>query len=56
MRFRRLEALADFDNKASQRVLERAGYNRDGLLQSRVTKPDGRQIDMVLFSKVNTQG
>jgi ribosomal-protein-alanine N-acetyltransferase len=53
MRFRRLEALADFDNQASQRVLERAGYNRDGLLQSRVTKPDGRQIDMVLFSKVN---
>lgn len=52
MRFRRLEALADFDNKASQRVLERAGYNCDGLLQSRVTKPDGRQIDMVLFSKV----
>jgi RimJ/RimL family protein N-acetyltransferase len=52
MRFRRLEALADFDNKPSQRVLERAGYNRDGLLQSRVTKPDGRQIDMVLFSKV----
>ena len=55
MRFRRLEALADFDNKASQRVLERAGYNRDGLLQSRVTKPDGRQIDMVLFSKVSSE-
>ena len=52
IRFRRLEALVDFDNLASQRVLERAGYNREGLLQARATKPDGRQIDMALFSKV----
>lgn len=55
MRFRRIEALADFDNLASQRVLERAGYSREGLLQSRSTKPDGRQIDMALYSKVMSE-
>lgn len=56
MHFRRLEALTDFDNLTSQRVLERAGYNREGLLQARATKPDGRQIDMALFSKVKGEG
>lgn len=55
MGFRRLEALVDFDNLASQRVLESAGYHREGLLQSRTTKADGRQIDMALFSKVSTK-
>lgn len=52
MGFRRLEALADFDNVASQRVMERAGYTRDGLLRNRATKRDGRQIDMALYSMV----
>lgn len=55
MGFRRLEALVDFDNLASQRVLESAGYRREGLLQSRTTKADGRQIDMALFSKVSAE-
>lgn len=54
MGFRRLEALVDFDNVASQRVLDSAGYRREGLLQSRTTKADGRQIDMALFSKVSS--
>jgi RimJ/RimL family protein N-acetyltransferase len=52
MCFRRIEGLTDFNNIASQRVLERAGYIREALLASRATKPDGRQIDMVLFAKV----
>lgn len=52
MGFRRLEALADFDNVASQKVMEGAGYTRDGLLRNRATKRDGRQIDMALYSKV----
>lgn len=52
MEFRRVEGLADFDNSGSQRVMERAGMVRDGLLRNRVTKPNGDQIDMVLFSKV----
>ncbi len=48
--FRRIEAMADFDNSASQRVMERAGMVRDALLRNRVTKPNGNQIDMVLYS------
>ena len=50
MGFRRLEALADFDNIASQKVMEAAGYTRDALLKNRATKRDGRQIDMALYS------
>ena len=50
--FRRIEAMADFDNTASQRVMERAGMARDALLRNRVTKPNGNQIDMVLYSVV----
>jgi RimJ/RimL family protein N-acetyltransferase len=50
MGFRRLEALADFDNLASQKVMESAGFQRDALLKNRATKRDGRQIDMALYS------
>ena len=50
--FRRIEGMADFNNIASQRVMERAGMVRDALLRNRVTKPSGDQIDMVLFSMV----
>ena len=53
MAFRRIEGMADFNNIASQRVMERAGMVRDALLRNRVTKPNGDQIDMVLFSIVN---
>ena len=56
MQFRRLEALADVENIPSQRVMERAGYSREGILQARTTRPDGRQIDMALFSKVMSEG
>jgi RimJ/RimL family protein N-acetyltransferase len=52
MGFRRIEGLADYNNIASQRVMERAGMTRDALLRNRVTKPNGDQIDMVLFSMV----
>jgi RimJ/RimL family protein N-acetyltransferase len=50
MGFRRLEALADFDNLASQKVMESAVFQRDALLKNRATKRDGRQIDMALYS------
>jgi RimJ/RimL family protein N-acetyltransferase len=54
MEFRRIEGMADFNNEASQRVMERAGMARDALLRNRVTKPNGDQIDMVLFSIVRS--
>jgi RimJ/RimL family protein N-acetyltransferase len=50
MKFRRIEGLADFNNFASQRVLEKAGMTREALLRKKVTKPNGDQIDMVLFA------
>ncbi len=53
MEFRRIEGLADYNNLASQRVMERAGMVRDALLRNRVTKPNGEQIDMVLLSIVS---
>jgi RimJ/RimL family protein N-acetyltransferase len=52
MNFRRIEGLADFNNLASQKVMERVGMTRDALLRNRVTKPNGDQIDMVLYSMV----
>jgi RimJ/RimL family protein N-acetyltransferase len=52
MAFRRIEGMADFNNIASQRVMERAGMARDALLRNRTTKPNDEQIDMVLFSIV----
>lgn len=54
MEFRRIEGMADFNNETSQRVMERAGMARDALLRNRVTKPNGDQIDMVLFSIVRS--
>lgn len=54
MEFRRIEGLADYNNLASQRVMERAGMVRDALLRNRVTKPNGEQIDMVLLSIVSS--
>lgn len=50
MKFRRIEGLADHNNLASQRVLEKAGMTREALLRKKVTKPNGDQIDMVLFA------
>ncbi len=53
MEFRRIEGMADYNNIGSQRVMERAGMVRDALLRNRVTKSNGDQIDMVLFSIVS---
>ncbi|KAJ8470179.1 hypothetical protein OPV22_024522 [Ensete ventricosum] len=51
----RVEALVDVDNKGSQRVLEKAGFVREGVLRkSMVLK--GRTRDMVMFSFISTDG
>jgi RimJ/RimL family protein N-acetyltransferase len=51
--FRRIEGLVDIDNLASQRLLVNAGYVKEGVLQNKVTRDDGRQIDMALFAVTN---
>lgn len=50
MGFRRIDALADVDNVASQKLLMSAGLEREGILRNKVTREDGQQIDMALFA------
>ena len=46
----RLELVTDPDNRASQRVAEKVGYRREGVLRSHIRHPDGRLRDSVMFS------
>lgn len=46
----RLELVTDPDNRASQRVAEKVGYRREGVLRSHLLHPDGRRRDSVMFS------
>jgi RimJ/RimL family protein N-acetyltransferase len=50
--FKRVEALVDIENIASAKLLGSAGYQREGLLKNKVTRDDGRQVDMYLFAAV----
>ena len=45
----RVAAYVNVDNNASERVLERAGFTREGVVRS-MPKPDGRRVDKTLFS------
>jgi RimJ/RimL family protein N-acetyltransferase len=38
------------DNVASQRVAEKVGFRREGVLRSQLLHPDGRLRDSVMFS------
>jgi RimJ/RimL family protein N-acetyltransferase len=46
----RLELVTDPENRASQRVAEKAGFIREGVLRSHIRHPDGRRRDSVMFS------
>jgi RimJ/RimL family protein N-acetyltransferase len=46
----RLELLTDPDNAASQRVAEKVGFRREGVLRSHLPHRDGRRRDSVMFS------
>ena len=52
--FRRIDGLVDVDNEASQKVLMKAGFEKEGILRNKVTRDDGRQIDMALFATTHT--
>ena len=45
----RVAAYVNVGNKASERVLERAGFTREGIVRS-LPVPDGRRVDKTLFS------
>ena len=46
----RLELITDPGNVASQRVAEKVGFVREGVLRSHLRHPDGRVRDSVMFS------
>jgi RimJ/RimL family protein N-acetyltransferase len=47
---RRLELVTDPDNLASQRVAEKAGFRREGVLRAYLIDRDGSFRDAVMFS------
>ena len=48
--FRRIEGVVDVENIASQRLLLKAGYEREGVLKKKVTREDGSQLDMAMLA------
>jgi RimJ/RimL family protein N-acetyltransferase len=50
MHLQRLELITDPDNVASQRVAEKVGFQREGVLRAHLRHPDGRIRDSVMFS------
>jgi RimJ/RimL family protein N-acetyltransferase len=50
LQLERLELITDPDNRASQRVAEKVGFRREGVLRSHLLHPDGRRRDSVMFS------
>jgi RimJ/RimL family protein N-acetyltransferase len=48
--FKRIEALVDIENMASAKLLTTAGYQREGVLRKKISRDDGRQVDMALFA------
>ena len=47
----RMEAVVRVGNVASERVLERAGFTREGV-RRRLLRHDGRRVDATLFSRL----
>ena len=50
LRLQRMELITDPDNRASQRVAEKVGYRREGIMRAHLRHVDGRVRDSVLFS------
>ena len=50
LELQRLELITDSENVASQRVAEKVGYRREGVLRAHLRHPDGRIRDSVMFS------
>jgi RimJ/RimL family protein N-acetyltransferase len=48
--FQRIEGIVDRDNVASLKLLESAGYQREGLLRKKISRDDGRQVDMYIYA------
>ena len=53
--FKRVEAMVDVENMASTKLLTSAGYQREGLLRKKISRDDGRQVDMYLFAAIQEE-
>jgi RimJ/RimL family protein N-acetyltransferase len=51
LKLKRIEIVVDVDNKASQRVAEKSGATREGILRNRVTQY-GKPTNAVMFSLI----
>jgi [ribosomal protein S5]-alanine N-acetyltransferase len=54
MAFHRIEATTSPQNVPSQRVLERAGFTREGVLRDAHRDGDGRYSDNIVYSRLAT--
>jgi len=50
LELQRVDLVTDPDNLASQRVAEKVGFQREGVLRAHLRHPDGRIRDSVMFS------
>jgi RimJ/RimL family protein N-acetyltransferase len=50
LELQRLDLITDPENVASQRVAEKVGFRREGVLRAHLRHPDGRIRDSVMFS------
>jgi RimJ/RimL family protein N-acetyltransferase len=50
LELQRVDLITDPDNRASQRVAEKVGFQREGVLRAHLRHPDGRIRDSVMFS------
>ena len=50
----RIEGTVDVNNKASQRVLEKAGFLKEGVLRKYLFINGGRTIDVAMYSLLST--
>ena len=50
LKVQRIDLITDTDNVASQRVAEKVGFQREGVLRAHLRHPDGRIRDSVMFS------
>jgi RimJ/RimL family protein N-acetyltransferase len=50
LELQRLDLITDPDNLGSQRVAEKVGFRREGVLRAHLRHPDGRIRDSVMFS------
>ncbi len=50
LRLERLDLLTDVENLASQRVAQKVGFRREGIVRSHLRHPEGHRRDSVFFS------